>query len=186
LILFGMAGTGMRLHRFARVAIAVLAVGLHGLAWAQDVYRSGGRWLDDVGRPYRLDALYGTPTVITMAYGACHRICATSLRMMEELQGLADARHHAVNFVVVGLDPQADRPSDWAAYRSERGLLRPNWEFLSGDEASTRQLARQLGIRYWRYGEHTLHNLRIVLLSPEGRPQRSIDAFDQSIETLLP
>jgi cytochrome oxidase Cu insertion factor (SCO1/SenC/PrrC family) len=121
-----------------------------------------------------------------MAYGACRRVCSTSLRMMEQVQALADARHVRLNFVVVGLDPKADTPADWAAYRADRRLTRSNWRFLSGDEASTRLFARRLGVRYWRYGEHTLHDLRIVLLSDTGQPLRSITSFDDSLEMLLP
>jgi cytochrome oxidase Cu insertion factor (SCO1/SenC/PrrC family) len=106
--------------------------------------------------------------------------------MMEQVQALADARHIRLNFVVVGLDPEADKPEDWAVYRADRGLTRPNWQFLTGDEASTRQLARRLGVRYWRYGEHTLHDLRIVLLSDAALPLRQVASFDDRLETLLP
>lgn len=170
----------------ARMLVAMAAASAIGASAAQDMFRPAGQWLDDQGRPYGLDALYGTPTVITMAYGACRRVCSTSLRMMEQVQRLADARHQKLNFVVIGLDPSADRPEDWAQVRAERHLERANWHFLSGDEASIRQLARRLGVRYWRYGEHTLHDLRIVLLSAQAQPLKSVDTFDQAAETLLP
>jgi len=176
----------MWLQWLARVVVAVAAVCAIGAAAAQDIFRPSGRWLDDQGRPYRLDALYGTPTVITMAYGACRRVCSTSVRMMEQVQRLADARQLELNFVVIGLDPNADRPEDWAQVRAEHHLERSNWHFLSGDEAAIRQLARRLGVHYWRYGEHIMHDLRIVLLSAQAQPLKSIDAFDQAAETLLP
>jgi protein SCO1/2 len=167
------------------LAALVLFAGL-GSACAQDIYRTGGRWLDDQARVYRLEELRGTPTVVTMAYGACRRVCSTSLRVLERLQALADERHTTVNIVVVGLDPGQDRPADWAEYRAERKLNRPNWQFLSGDEASTRHLASRLGVRYWRYGEHTMHDFRIVLLSAQGLTVRSMDQFDQELALLLP
>jgi len=176
----------MRLVWLARVTVAVAAAGAMGGAVAQDMFRPAGQWQDDQGQPYRLEALYGAPTVITMAYGACRRVCSTSLRMMEQVQQLADARQLKLNFLVIGLDPRADRPEDWAQLRAERHLTRSNWHFLSGDEASTRQLARRLGVHYWRYGEHTLHDLRIVLLSAQAQPLKTVDAFDQAAETLLP
>lgn len=176
----------MRTGWQARLSAVVVATVWMGAAIAQDLYRPVIQWRDDSGRPFELSALYGTPTVVTMAYGACRRVCSTSLRMMEQLQVLADARHVRLNFVVVGLDPQADTPADWAAYRVDRHLTRPNWQFLSGDAASTRQFAKRLGVRYWRYGEHTLHDLRIVLLSASGEPVRSIASFDDSLDTLLP
>jgi protein SCO1/2 len=176
----------MRLVWLTRAAVVAGAAMAIGAAAAQDMFHPSGKWLDDRGQPYRLDALYDAPTVISMAYGACRRVCSTSLRIMEQVQRLADARHLQLNFVVVGLDPGADRPEDWAELRAERHLERPNWHFLSGDEASIRQLARRLGVRYWRYGEHTLHDLRIVLLSAQAQPLKSIDSFDQAAESLLP
>lgn len=176
-----MRNTGM-----ARACIAAWTALWVGAAGAQDLYRPGADWQDDAGNRFRLESLYGRPTVITMAYGACRRVCSTSLRMMERLQSLADARGVDLNFVVVGLDPQADRPADWAAYRAERQLMRANWRFLTGDEAAVRQLARRLGLRYWRYGEHTMHDLRIVLLSDKAEPLRSIATFDAPLDTLLP
>jgi protein SCO1 len=176
----------MRAHRLVRMFIAVSAAAGLGIAAAQDIYRPAGHWRDDQGRPFRLESLYGAPTVITLAYGACRRVCSTSLRMMERLQALADSRQVGLNFVVVSIDPQADRPKDWADFRAERKLMRSNWIFLTGDESSTRQLAQRLGVRYWRYGEHTMHDLRIVLLSAQAHPLRSIEAYDQDIETLLP
>jgi cytochrome oxidase Cu insertion factor (SCO1/SenC/PrrC family) len=176
----------MRFRQLAALLIATLLCALPGWASEQDILRSGGRWLDDQARPYPLESLRGTPTVLTLAYGACRRVCSTSLRVMQNVQALADDRHLRLNFVVIGLDPHEDTPADWAALRVEHKLTRPNWQFLSGDDASTRQLAQRLGVRYWRYGEHTMHDFRIVLLSADGRVLRSIDAFDQSPASLLP
>lgn len=176
-----------RPDRIARRALALLAGLIASVCAAQDVYRAAPEpWLDDTEHTFRLESLYGTPAVVTMAYGACRRVCSSSLRMMERLQVLADARHLALSFVVVGLDPRSDRPSDWAAFRAEHRLDRPNWHFLSGNDAQTRRLAASLGVRYWRYGDHTLHDLRIVLLSERAAPLRRIEAFDADLEALLP
>jgi cytochrome oxidase Cu insertion factor (SCO1/SenC/PrrC family) len=176
----------MRLVRLALSVCTVLLLSGFGAAHAQDVYRTEGRWLDDQAHPYQLESLHGGFTVLTMAYGACRRVCSTSLRVMQNVQALADERHVSLNFVVVGLDPTQDKPRDWAALRTDRKLTRPNWRFLSGDEASTSRLARRLGIQYWRYGEHILHDFKIVLLSPEGRIVSSMDAFDRPAQELLP
>lgn len=176
----------MRSFRPTTVVMAIVLLGWLHTACAQDIYRTEGHWLDDQSHPYRLDELRGTPTVMTMAYGACRRVCSTSLRVLERVQALADERHANVNIVVVGLDPSQDRPSDWAQYRAERKLFRSNWQFLSGSEASTRQLANRLGVHYWRYGEHTMHDFRIVLMSADGQLVRSMDTFDQELSVLLP
>jgi cytochrome oxidase Cu insertion factor (SCO1/SenC/PrrC family) len=153
---------------------------------AQDVYAMPLRWQDDHGHAFELASLAGTSAVMTLAYGACRRICSTALRTMEQLQGLADARRVTLDFVVVGLDPAADKPADWAAFRQDRQLNRANWHFLTGDDATVRRLATRLGVNYWRTGEHLMHDFRIVLLGPDGRLLRGIDTFDAPVQSLLP
>jgi protein SCO1/2 len=150
------------------------------------LYRAEAGWLDDRGQPFELSRLQGSWTVMTMAYGACRRICSTSLRLMQQAQQLADSRHQPLNFVVLGLDPSQDTPADWARFRAQHRLERANWSFLSGDAAATRNMAVRLGIHYWRYGEHTMHDFRIVLLTPQGDIARVMVAFDQPVSMLLP
>ncbi len=168
----------------------VLASGGLGPAAAQpataDLYRNASGWLDDQAQPWRLEALRGRYTVLTMAYGACRRICSTSLRVMESLQQRADERGQPLDFVVIGLDPAGDKPADWAAWRRDRHLSRPNWHFLWGDEAATRAIAQQLGVKVWRVDQHLMHDYKIVLLSPQGQLLRTVDRFDQALDTLLP
>ena len=167
------------------MAVLMLGTGIAPAA-AQDLYRGKAVWLDDQSAPFALDALRSHATVLTMAYGACRRICSTSLRLMENLQALADQRGLALNFVVLGLDPAQDKPVDWAAFRAERRLTRANWHFLSGDDAAIRGMAQRLGVNYWRYDEHVMHDFKIALLSPEGRLLRAMSRFDQPLASLLP
>ncbi len=155
-------------------------------AAAQDVFSGSGPWLDDGDRAFRVESLRGSPTVVSMAYGACRRVCSASLRVLEQLQARADARGAALNFVVIGLDPSQDRPADWAAYRAERKLLRANWQFLSGDAKATAHMARRLGVNYWHYGEHVMHDFRIVMVSAGGRIVATMTTPDQGLATLLP
>jgi protein SCO1/2 len=156
------------------------------LADGADLYRNASPWLDDQARPWRMEALRGRYTVLTLAYGACRRICSTSLRVMENLQTLADARHQPLDFVVIGLDPVEDKPADWAAWRQDRHLTRANWHFLWGDERATRAMAQQLGVNVWRADQHLMHDYKIVLLTPQGQVLHSVDRFDQPLEALLP
>lgn len=165
---------------------ALLVAGAAVPAHGEGVYLAPGPWLDDTAHVFPLAALNGTYTVVTMAYGACQRVCSTSVRRIEELHDLAERRHIAVNFVVFGLDPDEDRPQDWAAFRAERHLSYRNLQFLSGSPGAVRRLANSLGVRYWRYDGHTLHDFRMVLLSPSGHIVRSIDRFDGDISALLP
>jgi cytochrome oxidase Cu insertion factor (SCO1/SenC/PrrC family) len=156
------------------------------VAQAGALLTGSGPWVDQRSLPLDADSLLGRHVVVSMAYGACRRICTTSLRLMEQLQQLADQRGLALDFVVVGLDPAEDRPADWAALQRERGLERRNWHFLSGSVQASRAVAARLGVSIWRIDSHLMHDFKIVLLSPTGAPLRSIDRFDQPLSTLLP
>lgn len=153
---------------------------------AQDLFRARGTWTDDRAAPYALESLRGHHAVVTLAYGACRRVCSASLRVMERVQALADERGLPLEFVVIGLDAVQDRPADWASFRHDRHLDRPNWTFLTGDAGSVSRIARELGVHYWRYGEHTLHDFKVVLVAPDGRLVRSVTAIDQDPGALLP
>lgn len=151
-----------------------------------DVYRLPGPWRDDQARPFELAQLAGQPAVMTLAYGACRRICSTSLRLMEQLQQAADRRGLRLQFVVIGIDPASDTPADWADFRRDRRLQRANWHFLSGDTAAVRRVAQRLGVRIWHTGDHLMHDFRIVQLAADGRLARSVDHFGEPVEALLP
>ncbi|MDR3419068.1 MAG: SCO family protein [Nevskia sp.] len=137
-------------------------------------------WVSDRDERLRLDTWRGHPVVITMAYSSCGRVCVMTLHKLEELQATADRENRAVEFVVVGYNPLLDTPAAWASYRSKHKLDRSNWHFLTGAPDDTHALARMLGIDYWLYEEHVMHDFKIVLLSPDGRPQKSLDWNDRN------
>ena len=176
----------MRFFPAPATFVAIVLCAANATASAQGVFSGSGPWLDDANRSFRVESLRGSRTVVSMAYGACRRVCSASLRVLEQLQARADARGETLNFVVIGLDPSQDRPADWAAYRAERKLLRPNWQFLSGDTQSTAHIARRLGVNYWHYGEHVMHDFRIVMVSGQGRIVATMTTPDQALATLLP
>jgi cytochrome oxidase Cu insertion factor (SCO1/SenC/PrrC family) len=169
-----------------RWCLALVLLAGPAAAQALTPLAGSGPWVDERSQPLNTDALLGRHVVMAMAYGACRRICTTSLRLMEQLQQMADQRGLVLEFVVVGLDPGEDRPADWVAWQHQRGLDRRNWHFLSGSVRASRVVARRLGVSIWHIDNHLMHDFKIVLLSPTGELLRSIDRFDQPLTTLLP
>jgi cytochrome oxidase Cu insertion factor (SCO1/SenC/PrrC family) len=125
-------------------------------------------WRDDRGREIRLAGLAGRSVVVTMAYASCRRVCPGTIAHLQRLQSEMDADGKPAEFVIVGYDPSVDDPQAWRRYRESRGLTRENWHFLTGTPASTEQLARRLGFRFWKYDRHVLHDYRIVVLDEHG------------------
>jgi protein SCO1/2 len=167
------------------LACALLCLLATRAALAVDLYALPSDWTDDQGRHVRLEQFRGSQSFIAMAYGACRKICSTTLRRMEELQKLADAQHLDVRFILVSLDPKSDTAETWREFRHMHRLERANWTFLSGSDQATRAVAVRLGIGYWLYDDHVLHDFGIALLSPNGEIVRKLTWQDQRLEILL-
>jgi len=142
-------------------------------------------FVDDHGAVRSLADWRGRPVIIAMAYGACRRVCSTTLRTLEEVQARADRQGLQIDVVVVSIDPSEDRPQDWADYRKTRRLTRSNWSFLSGSPEATRVLAAHLGVRFWRYDEHVMHDFKILRLDPGGAIAATLDWNHREPERLL-
>jgi protein SCO1/2 len=131
-------------------------------------------WLEDNGRPLTLAALRGQRIVLTMAYATCHRICPMTVDGLRHMQQRADARAEPVTFLIVSYDPENDTPAIWHRYRLLRRLDHPNWHFLTGSTADTRQLARQLGFPFWMYDGHVMHESHAVVFDARGLQQAAL------------
>lgn len=160
-------------------------LGAQAHAAPPSVYRTDLKFVDDQGAPRVLGEWRGRPVVIAMAYGACRSICSSTLRTMEELQATALRRGVTMDFVVVSIDPVQDTPEVWAEYRKVRRHLRSNWTFLSGDKDATRVLAGFLGVKFWSYDEHVMHDYKIVRLGPDGAIEAALDWNHRDVERML-
>ena len=167
------------------LSAALIGTAFWSAACVAGVLDVGGTWVEDDGKTVSLSNWQGRYTVLTMSTGACRKICTTTLRRMEELQAIADQRHLSLDFLVIGLDPRSDTPKAWREFRVQRKLTRENWHFLGGDDDRTRRIAAMLGISYWFYDEHLLHDFKIVLVAPDGKIQRALAWSDDKPELLL-
>ena len=149
----------------ATTAAAAAAVGLTQLPQ---------RWTEDDGRALALASLAGRRVVMTMAYAGCRVTCPQTIQQFERMQGRLDARGEHADFLIIGYDPENERPADWRAYRASRHLDRPNWHFVSGSRDDTERLARQLGFEFWKYDEHVMHGMRALVFDAHGQVEREL------------
>ena len=131
-------------------------------------------WLDDQGHALKLAELRGQRVILTMAYASCHYICPMTIEGLKRVQAALDARGELASIVVVGYDPQHDKPRTWRDYRLIHRLNRDNWHFLSGSPQATEQLAHQLGFDFWRYDEHVMHDAHAIVFDADGVLQSSL------------
>ncbi|TAN47791.1 MAG: SCO family protein [Methylococcaceae bacterium] len=159
--------------------------------WAQDaaqsaIYQAPYSWTDDQGKAVSLADWRGKPVLMTMAFSTCRKFCPITLARLAEVQKLYDQRGIDAEFVVISYDP-ADTWQSWATFRKTHHYERANWHFLTGGVEATKAISQLLGMDYWFYDEHVLHNFKIVRLGPTGVIEATLGWDNQErVETLLP
>ena len=175
------------------------AAAIHCAAWLMLACSSGAmaaaaplslsqlpqEWRDDRDQAFPLAQLRSHRVILTMAYAACHRICPLTIAHLEEMQAELDRRGDQADFVVIGYDPDNERPSQWHAYRQAHQLTRSNWHFLTGSHEGTALLARRLDFENWRYDEHVMHVSQAVLFDATGAVQRTLGPDDTNWPAVL-
>jgi cytochrome oxidase Cu insertion factor (SCO1/SenC/PrrC family) len=131
-------------------------------------------WTDDSGRQLALPDLRGRTVIITMAFTNCRRTCSTTMLRLQEIQRVLDAKGRSADFVIVSYDPDNDNAEAWTQFRKSRNLVRPNWHFLTGSKPNTRRIAGLLGLDFWSYDSHIMHDFNIVVLNAAGALERQI------------
>lgn len=151
-----------------------------GLAHADgfSVYRLATPFVDDRGQTVTLQAWTGRPAIVTMEYSNCRFICSITLQRLKEVQAAADQARREFDFIVLSIDPKNDTPEAWTRYRKTRELDRDNWRFLTASVGDTPGLARRLGVHYWLYDEHIMHDFRLLRLNEAGEIIKVMDAYD--------
>lgn len=88
---------------------------------------------------------------------------------------------------MISYDPLNDTWQNWAEFRKNHHYERSNWHFLTGSVEATKAISQLLGMDYWLYDEHVLHNFKIVRLGITGSIEATLGWEGQDkIETLLP
>ena len=136
--------------------------------------------VDESGQKIPLRSLIDRPTILTLNYFRCAGICTPLLNgVAEMLNQIAIQPGSDFRVVTVSFD-ERDTPEIAARKRGNflKLMKRPvpptAWRFLTGDAASTRQLADAVGFRFERSGEDFIHPGVIILLSPTGHVTRYI------------
>ena len=159
-------------------AALLLVLPLSALAQKEGVaalYQAPMTWTDDQGKSVPLAKWLGKVVIITMMYSACRKYCPLTLAKLGEIQRLLDQRKLEAEFVVLSYDPQNDTWQSWAEYRKTHNLSRNNWHFLTGSLEDTKAISQLLGIDYWLYDEHVMHNFKIIRLDQNGFIRKTLD-----------
>jgi protein SCO1/2 len=136
---------------------------------------------DEAGETVRLGDYFGTrPVILAMAYYRCPMLCGLLLDgLAQSLRGLRFNLGEQFVVVTVSFDPR-ETPAHAAAKKAQvlRSYVRPGvtggWYFLTGEEASIRQLTQAIGFQY-AYDEANgqfAHAAGLVVLTPQAKIAR--------------
>lgn len=176
-----------RLRTWSAVLFAALATALAWPATAAGLDAAALKipLIDDRGRATSLGAWRGRPVIITMEYANCRFLCSITLQRLKDVQAAADAAGRRFDFVVVSIDPRNDTPAAWTRYRKSRELTRDNWSFVTASPEDTPVLAYALGIKYWLFDVHIMHDFRLLRLDGAGAIVKVMDSFDASVHDFV-
>ena len=151
------------------------------------VYQFPAQWIDDTGKTVALQQYKGKPVVISMAYSTCRKFCPMTMARLNQIQQLYDKLGINADFVLISYDPSIDHWQTWAQYRVDHHYQRQNWHFLTGTPENTKSISELLGMNYWLYDDHVMHNFKIDLLDSECNIEKTLDwDQQQQIDTFVP
>jgi protein SCO1 len=167
--------------------LLVLASLATSQAWSApfSFYNIPFSFVNDRGETVHMSDWRGKPMILTMEHSTCRFSCSISISKLKTIQALADQKKIQIDFMIISIDPRNDTPETWRQFRESRDEERSNWHLLTGNEATTNQVANMLGIKYWYMDEHVLHDFKILRLNANGEIEKTITDYDDEADTLL-
>lgn len=138
-------------------------------------------FLDENGRVQRFSRLAGRAVAFSFIFTRCPLpdFCPLMNRSFAEARRLLRADSKAPTnwfFLSLSFDPEFDRPPVLRAYaRGYRGADEDRWRFAVLGTNAIARLAPALDLRLIREQGSISHNLRTVVLDPQGRIHRQFD-----------
>lgn len=157
--------------------------------------KAGDRWPDgellaEDGRRIRFSDFRGRTLALTFFFTRCPLpdLCPRMNNNFSEARNLLQTSPGAQTnyaFLSISFDPDFDVPKQLAAYaRPYREGGSGQWLFAAAPPETVAHLPRRLGLSVKRQGATISHNLRTVVLDPQGRVFRQFDGNNWTSQEL--
>lgn len=152
------------------------------------------RLVNQRNEPVSMATYAGTVVVVTFIYTRCPLpdFCprmSTNFSSAREALAREPKVASRTSFLSVSIDPEFDTPevlSRYAErYASDGPAGPPRWDFLTGTAEQIRSLAGSYGLGYETDQGQIVHNLRTVVISPDGRISQVFRENDWTPDTLV-
>ncbi len=131
---------------------------------------------DQHGKSLSLADFRGQPLIVNMVYTSCYHTCPMISQTLARAVEVAAEALGAERFSVltIGFDTPVDTPPAMAAYARRQDIDASYWKFLSGDGATIKALAADLGFSFTASPKGFDHLAQTTLLDGDGRIYRQI------------
>lgn len=132
------------------------------------------RFTNEMGRAINLSEFKGKVLAFTFFFTSCPYpdFCPRMTGNFAEAQKALETMTNAPpswQLFSISFDPANDTPSRLRTYAEAAHYDPRHWAFLTGNPGQIEGLSDQLGEQYWRDGAGLSHNLRTVVVAPNGR-----------------
>lgn len=133
---------------------------------------------NELGREIHLSDYKGRAVAITFFFTSCPfpDYCPRLTANFGTVEHTLDETHPRAGWHLfsISFDPAEDTPARLRHYAEAAGYDPAHWSFLTGDPKQINALADQVGEQFWREGASFGHNLRTIVVSPDGHIRRII------------
>jgi protein SCO1 len=159
-----------------------------------DSVPKGASFIDETGRAVTFGEMFDGkhPVILTLNYSRCPMLCSLELNgLVASIKQLDWTAGGEFKIVTVVLDPN-EKPEQAAESKARylRQYGRPEgasgWHFLTGSEASIKQVATSVGFSYGfneKRNEY-IHPASIMILSPQGKIARYLYGIEYHPKTM--
>ena len=138
--------------------------------------------LDRNSRPVKLSSYRGKPLLVSFIYTGCSDVCPVTTQFLAKAVKYMQAALGADSFAVltIGFNAPWDSPQAMRDFAARQNIKLPNWEFLSADAATMKNLTHDLGFSYAYSVSGFDHISQLTLIDQEGKIYRQVygDSFD--------
>jgi len=145
-------------------------------------------FLNRGGHTVHLSDYLSKPLIIEMVYTHCPLVCATETwNLKEALKQSADVLGtNSFNVLTIGFDTKNDTPDAMDAYAKRMGVKLPNWEFVSADSDTVKNLGKNLGFSFSPSPSGGFNHItQTTFIDKQGRVYKQIYGMQFDSKTLL-
>lgn len=146
------------------------------------------RLIDQLGEPFELETLRGSPVVLDFIFTRCAGPCPILTGLLADARrALSPEQRARVRFVSITLDPAYDTPERLRDYARTRRVDTEGWSFLTGPVSDVDAVVRAYGvgnIPATDGSEQLAHTLVTFLIDAQGHVKQRLLGLNHSPQEL--